>query len=100
MTESHRLWRYQKSLPDVASPVLYKGALYLVRNGGIVTTLDPTSGEVLKQGRLPDAIDAYYSSPVAGDDKIYMLSETGKAVVLEAGSDWAVLGANNLGEEG
>ena len=99
VTETHRLWRHQKSLPDVASPVLYKGALYLVRNGGIVTTLDPDSGEVLKQGRLSDAIDAYYSSPVAGDGKVYMLSETGKAVVLEAGPDWTVLQTNDLGEE-
>ena len=99
VTASHRLWRHQKSLPDVASPVLYAGALYLVRNGGIVTTLDPDSGEVLKQGRLSDAIDAYYSSPVAGDGKVYMLSETGKAVVLRADSDWAVLKTNDLGEE-
>ena len=99
VTDSHRLWRYQKSLPDVASPVLYNGALYLVRNGGIVTTLDPASGEVLKQGRLSDAIDAYYSSPVAGDGKVYMFSETGKAVVLQADHDWSVLQTNDLGEE-
>ena len=99
VTASHRLWRHQKSLPDVASPVLYEDVLYLVRNGGIVTALDPASGEVLKQGRLGDAIDAYYASPVAGDGKIYMVSETGKAVVLEAGSDWTVLQTNDLGEE-
>ena len=99
VTSSHRLWRHQKSLPDVASPVLYADALYLVRNGGIVTTLDPDTGKVLKQGRLSDAIDAYYASPVAGDGKVYMLSETGKAAVLEAGSDWTVLRTNDLGEE-
>ena len=99
VTGSHRLWRYQKSLPDVASPLLYENVLYLVRNGGIVTALAPASGAVLKQGRLSDAIDSYYASPVAGDGKIYMLSETGKAVVLEAGSDWTVLQTNDLGEE-
>lgn len=99
VTGSHRLWRYQKSLPDVASPLLYENVLYLVRNGGIVTALAPASGAVLKQGRLSDAIDSYYASPVAGDGKIYMLSETGKAVVLEAGSGWTVLRTNDLGEE-
>ena len=30
---------------------------------------------------------------------IYMLSETGKAVVLEASPDWSVLQTNDLGEE-
>ena len=99
VTDSHMLWRHQKSLPDVPSPVLYRGILYLVRNGGIVTALDPTTGKVLKQGRLRDALDGYYASPVAGDGKVYMVSDAGRAVVIEAGDDWKVLQANDLGED-
>ena len=99
VTRSHMLWRHQKSLPDVSSPVLYRGVLYLVRNGGIVTTLDPTSGEVLKRGRLREALDGYYASPVAGDGKVYMVSDAGKAVVIEADADWTVLRTNDLGED-
>ena len=99
VTDSHLLWRYQKSLPEVASPVLYKGVLYLVRNGGIVTTLDPESGRVLKQGRLREAIDGFYASPVAGDGKVYMASDTGKVAVLAAAGDWTVLRTNDLGED-
>ena len=30
---------------------------------------------------------------------IYMLSETGKAIVLEASPDWSMLQTNDLGEE-
>ena len=99
MSKSHLLWRHQKSLPDVASPILYHGLLYLVRNGGIVTALDPASGRVLKQGRLRGAIDGYYASPVAGDGKIYMVSDAGKAVVLDPGPDWKVLQTNDLNED-
>ena len=99
MTSSHLVWRHQKSLPDVASPILYRGVLYLVRNGGIVTALDPDSGRVLKQGRLQDALDGFYASPVAGDGKIYMVSDAGKAVVLEPGPDWKVLRTNDLNDD-
>ncbi len=99
VTQPHLLWRHQKSLPDVASPILYRGVLYLVRNGGIVTALDPASGKVLKQGRLRGAIDGYYASPVAGDGKIYMVSDAGKAVVLKPGPDWKVLQTNDLNED-
>ena len=99
VTGSHLLWRYQKSIPEVASPVLYRGVLYLVRNGGIVTTLDPASGSVLKQGRLREAIDGFYASPVAGDGKVYMASDAGRVVVLKAGGSWTVLSTNDLGEE-
>ena len=99
VTETHLLWRHQKSLPEVASPILYRGVLYLVRNGGIVTALEPASGRVLKQGRLREALEGFYSSPVAGDGKVYMVSDAGKAVVLEAGSEWKVLQTNDLKED-
>ena len=99
LTQSHLLWRYQKSLPEVASPVLYRDVLYLVRNGGIVTSLDPATGKVLKQGRLRDALEGFYASPVASDGKIYMVSDAGKAVVLRAGAEWEVLRTNDLGED-
>ena len=79
-------------------PLLYRGVLYLVRNGGIVTALEPASGQVLKQGRLREALDGYYASPVAGDGKVYMVSDAGRAVVLQAGADWMVLATNHLDE--
>ncbi len=99
ITRSHLLWRYQKSLPEVSSPILYRDVLYLVRNGGIVTTLDPITGTVLKQGRLREAIDGFYSSPVAGDGKVYMASDAGRVAVLAAGGEWQVLRTNDLGED-
>ena len=34
-----RCWRHRKSLPLMTSPLFYKDVLYLVRNGGIVTSL-------------------------------------------------------------
>ena len=39
--------------------------MYLMKEGGIVSSLDPASGQVLKQGRTPDALEEYYASYVA-----------------------------------
>ena len=86
MTEKNFLWRYTKSLPNVPSPLLYENVLYLVKEGGILTALDPASGKVLKQGRLTGAPGAYFSSPVAADGKLFTISEEGKAVVLKPGA--------------
>lgn len=85
MTAENFLWLYSRSVPQLPSPLLYKGLLYMVNDGGIVTILDPISGERRDQGRLQEAVDSYYASPVAGDDKIYMVSELGKVSVLEPG---------------
>jgi len=99
VTDTHVVWRYQKSLPDVPAVLLYRGVLYLLRNGGIVQTLDPATGEMKKQGRLPNALDEYYASPVAGDGKVYMISRNGNVSVLEAGASWGVQASGEFGEE-
>jgi outer membrane protein assembly factor BamB len=92
------LWRLQKNLPYVPAPLLYRDVLYLVKTGGIVTSFDPATGRVLKEGRSPDAPGDYYASPVAADDKVFLASVDGKVTVLKAGADWQVLGVNDLGE--
>jgi outer membrane protein assembly factor BamB len=91
------IWRYVKSFQGVVpSPLLYEGVLYLVKNGGILTSLEATTGRVLKQERLRDAIDPYSASPVAADGKIYIASENGRVSVLEPGASWRVIAVNNL----
>jgi outer membrane protein assembly factor BamB len=99
VTDTNLLWRYTKALPDVPCPLIYKGVLYLVKTGGIATTLDPATGQPLKITRLRGALEDYYSSPVASDDKVYMISEAGKVSVLKAGGEMEPLALNDLGED-
>ena len=96
--ESSVLWKYQKALPNVPTPLFHAGITYLVRNGGIFTSLDAQTGAVHKQGRLREAMGHYYASPILADDKIYVVSESGKAVVIRAGPRWEVLATNDLRE--
>jgi len=91
------LWRYSKGLPYVSSPLEYQGVLYLVKDGGIVSSLDPLSGKLIKQGRARGA-GGYYASPIAGDGKVYLVSEAGVISVLKAAGHWQVLASHDLGE--
>jgi outer membrane protein assembly factor BamB len=93
------LWSMQKFLPNVPSPLLYREVLYIVKDGGILTSLDPATGKILKQGRLPGALDTYYASPVAGAGRVYLMSQQGKMTVLQAGGQWEVLGSADFAEE-
>jgi len=99
LTSSNVVWRVKKSYPNIPAPLIYRGVMYLMKEGGIVTSLDPTSGEVLKQSRTPDALEEYYASPVAGDGKIFVVSASGKVTVLKAGPQWEILSMSDLGEE-
>ncbi len=99
LTQSSVRWELSRSLPDSPSPLIYGGVLFLFKHGGIVTSVDAETGEVLKRGRIREGVDFYYSSPVAGDDKIYIAGETGKVSVLTAKGNWEVLSTTDLGEE-
>ncbi len=99
LTKSSVRWKLSRSLPDSPSPLLYGDVLFLFKHGGIVTSVDADTGEVLKRGRIREGVDFYYSSPVAGDDKIYIGSETGKVSVIKAAANWEVLSTTDLGEE-
>lgn len=99
LTGSNVAWRLQKSYPNIPAPLLYRGVMYLMKEGGIVSSLDPASGQILKQGRTPDALEEYYASPVAADGKIFMVSASGKVTVLKAGAQWEILAMNDLDEE-
>jgi outer membrane protein assembly factor BamB len=66
-------------------------SLYTFQNGGIVFSRVAKTGELLYSGRL-GAPGYYYSSPVAADNKVYIASEEGVVVVLEAGEQLKITG--------
>ncbi len=92
------LWRFKKGLPYVASPILYRGRFYQVKNGGLITCLNPRTGVPLYQEERLDAPGDYYASLVAADGRIYATSQQGVVSVLAAGDAFQVLGRNPLGE--
>ncbi|MEZ5353138.1 MAG: PQQ-binding-like beta-propeller repeat protein [Bryobacteraceae bacterium] len=93
------VWKFQRSIPQLPSPLVYRGVVYLINESGVLTLLDAASGRLHGQSRLRGVADTYYSSPVAADGKVYIASHTGVVTVLAAGAEPRVLAANDLGEE-
>lgn len=98
LSKSGIKWRVTKSIPYLTATLLYNDVVYTVRDGGILASYNPASGEVHKQGRLEGALDKYYAQPVAGDGKVYLTSENGKVSVVKAGPEWELLSVNDLDE--
>ena len=48
LTSDHVAWQYYRNVPQLPSPLVYRGILYMINDRGIVTTFEPTSGEVKK----------------------------------------------------
>jgi hypothetical protein len=99
MTERNTLWQYHRSIPQLPSPLVYMNVLYMVNDGGIVTSFRPESGEVIQEGRLKGGGSQYYASPVAADGKVIIISRKGKVSVLNPDGNLEVMASTDLNEE-
>jgi outer membrane protein assembly factor BamB len=99
LTMTNVAWSMKKSYPNIPAPLIYQGVMYLMKEGGILSTVNPASGEVLKMGRTPEALEDYYASPVAADGKVFLVSASGKVTVVKAGAQWEILAVNDLDDE-
>jgi outer membrane protein assembly factor BamB len=71
--------------------------VWLVRNGGLLTCRDATSGKSIFDERI-GAPGGYYASPVAAGGRIYLASDQGVLTVVQAEDKLRVLARNDLGE--
>jgi hypothetical protein len=91
-------WTYKKSVPQIPSLLVYDDVLFFISDGGILTSVDPESGEILKRGRLNHG-SKYYASPVAAGGRLMVVDTEGKVAVVSAKAEWEVLGTSDLGEK-
>jgi outer membrane protein assembly factor BamB len=60
--------------------------------------MDARDGRVVRRDRLEGAGGAYYASPVAGDGKVYLVSERGRLTVVSAAGEWKDLATADFKE--
>ena len=91
------VWSYDKGTAYTPSPILYGEFLYLMTDAGLITCIEPKTGKVIYQARLP-VPTKFTASPVAFEGKILIVSEDGDSFILKAGQAPDVLQVNSLGE--
>jgi outer membrane protein assembly factor BamB len=93
VASSHVAWRAASGAPYVSSIVYYDGLVYMTGDVGVLTIADGKTGERIHQERIGGV---YSASPVAGDGKVYLVSEDGETVVIAAGRSPRILSRNSL----
>ena len=84
-TATHIVWEQRRDVPMMASFLYVKPCLYTCSDGGSLSCLDASTGDILWQLRL--RIGALNPSPLYADGKIYILSEQGTTIVLKPSDD-------------
>jgi outer membrane protein assembly factor BamB len=90
---SNVVWRVPSGAPYISSIIYYDGLIYMTGDVGVLTVADAKTGERVHQERIGGV---YTASPVAGDGKVYLVSEDGETIVLAAGRAPTVLARNSL----
>jgi outer membrane protein assembly factor BamB len=91
------LWKEPRGVPEVPTPLVYKDRVYTVTNGGTVSCMNATTGQLVFRERL-GIPGGYFASPIAAGVRIYFASNEGTITVIAAGDQFRVLARNQVGE--
>jgi outer membrane protein assembly factor BamB len=86
-------WRFPKT-PDVSSPLVYDGLVYLSLQTGDLLVLDAKTGEQVYEKTVHSG--RHRASPVYADSKVYMTARDGTIGVVQAGREFKLLAKNQL----
>ncbi|HZS09658.1 MAG TPA: PQQ-binding-like beta-propeller repeat protein [Blastocatellia bacterium] len=92
-------WFLPQAGPYNPSPIIYGDQYYTLLDRGFFTCHDARTGkEIYGKQRIDPASGAFTSSPWAYNGKIFCLSEDGDTFVIQAGTEYKLLGKNSLDE--
>src|SRR5262249_47991160 len=85
VTDSHVVWKFDRQVPEIGSPVIAGDQIYFASSLGIVTCLEGKTGDIVWQHRLGGN---YAASPLAAEGKLYFTSREGLTTVLRPGREY------------
>jgi outer membrane protein assembly factor BamB len=78
------------------TPVIYKDALYVLNDKGILSRRNPMTGERLYQARVAPGAANFTASPWAYNGHVFAMNEEGNTYVIDAGSEYRLVATNAL----
>jgi outer membrane protein assembly factor BamB len=95
VAEKH-VWTWKRT-PDVPTPVIVDGLVYLCMENGNLAVLEAETGtEVYTKATHRQR---HRASPVYADGKLYLTARDGRVTVVQTGRDFNVFAVNELGED-
>lgn len=92
-----QIWKRQQGTPDVPSPLIHDGLVYLCRENGDLICLDAETGEQYYRQRTHR--HRHRASPVYANGHIYLTARDGVITVVKAGREFEIVASNAMGED-
>ena len=95
VTNSHVKWTYEEDVPQIPTPVIVDGLMYMVHDRGLLTCLDAMTGEVIWTEKLKGNFN---SSPIYAAGNLYFFNVKGECTLVKPGRSFEKIAENELGE--
>jgi outer membrane protein assembly factor BamB len=97
VAESDRIaWQRDDLGADVPTPTGSSERVYINDDKGLITCIDPKSGQTIWQESLPKNRNKYYSSPTILGDQVYFTREDGVTFVIQDSGKFQLLATNAI----
>ena len=93
VTETHVKWMYEDEVPQIPTPVIVGGKMYMVHDRGMLTCLDPKTAEVIWKEKLKGNFNA---SPIYAAGNIYFFNVKGECTIIEPGDSFQKVAVNDI----
>lgn len=91
------VWKLDRDTSYAPSALLLKDKIYFLKsNNGILSCFDAKTGKEFYSRQRLEGIGNIYTSPVAAQDRFYVLGQKGLTYVVKAGENFEVLAKNQL----
>lgn len=96
VTNTHIVWETKEDVPRIPSLLYIQPRLFSITETGVLRCLEAATGKEIWRQRIGGKFSA---SPVWAEDKMYLLSESGKTFVIEIGPQYKLIAQNELDEK-
>ena len=95
VTKTHVRWMFEEDVPQIPTPVIVDGRMYMVHDRGMVTCLDAATGKIIWKEKLNGNFNA---SPVYAAGNIYFFNVKGDCTVIKPGNSFQKVAECTIGE--
>lgn len=97
VTDTHVAWTFdqRRYLSDLITPVIVDGRLYALKDVGVMTCIDASTGEKQSDERVSEP-DQYFASPIAAGSRIMTLGGSGLVSIVQCGEEWETIASVEL----
>ena len=99
-TELEEIWRIERNVPHIPSPIVVGENAYLWDDAGIITCVKAATGEEFWKARLEGAEGSFFGSPVSDGKSIFCADESGNIHAIAVSTEGLkILGKNKIADE-